>query len=104
MRSLLWACEVIEIYQQKMATVLTVAIQVLVIAGFVACIVVGPQDRPSPIVSPDNETRHVDYRPESTSPAAYPIVGHQFEGRPVSILPGIGEIGRPGENTISFSV
>ncbi|MCK8518712.1 hypothetical protein [Methanoculleus sp. 7T] len=87
----------IEISQQKLATALTAAIQVLVVAGLVACIVVGPQDRPSPIVSPSGETRHADYRPESTSPAAYPIVGHQPE-----ILPGIGAIGRPGTTIASF--
>jgi len=55
--------------QQKVATVLTVTIQVLVIAGFVACIVVGPQDQPSPITSPDGETRDTGDRSGSVSPA-----------------------------------
>ncbi|MBP7409961.1 MAG: hypothetical protein KA818_00245 [Methanoculleus sp.] len=89
----------IEIHQQKMATLLTVAIQVLALAGFVACIVVGPQDRPSPIGMPDFTVRHVEYRPESTSPAVYLIVGHPVEG---GSPPGTGVVGLPGENTLSF--
>jgi len=75
MRSRLPVCEVIEIQQQKMATVLIVAIQVMVVGGLIACIVVGAQDRPSP-VSPAGEARHVEYGSWSTSPAAYPIAGH----------------------------
>lgn len=81
----------IEIYQQKMAAVLTIAIQALVVGGLIACIVVGTQDRPSPVVSPADGTGSLDYRPESTSPAAYPIVGHRPEVMPVSIPPYTGE-------------
>jgi len=77
---------VIEISQQKMALVLTVAIQTLVVGGLIACIVVGTQDRPSSVVSPADETRYVDYQPESASPAAYPVVGHRPED-----MPGTGE-------------
>ena len=80
----------IEIYQQKMAMVLTVAIQALVVGGLIACIVVGTQDRPSPMVSPAGGTGSLDYRPDSASPAAYPIVGHQSEVMPVIISPGTG--------------
>ena len=40
MRSRLPVCEVIEIHQQKMATALIVAIQVMIIGGLLACIVV----------------------------------------------------------------
>ncbi|KUK62255.1 MAG: Uncharacterized protein XD82_0746 [Methanoculleus marisnigri] len=81
----------IEIYQQKMAVVLTVAIQALVFGGLIACIVVGTQDRPSPVVSPAGGTGSLDYRPESASPAAYPIFGHRPEAMPVSTSPGTGE-------------
>ena len=77
----------IEIYQQKMAMVLTVAIQALVVGGLIACIVVGTQDRPSPVVSPAGGTGSLDYRPESASPAAYPVLGHRSEVMPVSISP-----------------
>jgi len=75
MRSRLPVCEVIEIHQQKMATALIVAIQVMIIGGLLACIVVGTQDRPSP-VSPAGEARHVEHGSWSTSAAAYPIAGH----------------------------
>ncbi|WP_156168401.1 hypothetical protein [Methanoculleus sediminis] len=71
-----------------MATVLTVAIQALVVGGLIACIVVGTQDRPSPAVSPMDEGLHVDDRPASTSPAAYPVVGHRAAGT----LSGAGEM------------
>lgn len=81
----------IEIYLQKMAIVLTVAIQALVVGGLIACIVVGTQDRPSPVVSPAGGTGSLDYRPESASPAADPIVGHQPEVMQVSIPPDTGE-------------
>ncbi len=94
----------IEIYQQKMATVLTVAIQALVVGGLIACIVVGTQDRPSPVVSPAGETRHVDYQSESALPAAYPIVGREPGIRLMSIPTGSGGVGPSGENTISFWV
>ncbi|PKL61165.1 MAG: hypothetical protein CVV31_12740 [Methanomicrobiales archaeon HGW-Methanomicrobiales-2] len=80
----------IEIYQQKMAMVLTVAIQALVVGGLIACIVVGTQDRPSPVVSPAGGPGSLDYRPESASPAAYPIV-HPPKVMPVIISPGTGE-------------
>ncbi|MDK2889640.1 MAG: hypothetical protein PWR21_272 [Methanoculleus sp.] len=70
----------IEISEQKMAILLTVAIQALVVGGLIACIVVGTQDRPSSAVSPADEVRDADYRPESASPAAYPVVGHRPEG------------------------
>ncbi|MCM2464911.1 hypothetical protein [Methanoculleus oceani] len=76
----------IEIYQQKMATILTVAIQTLVVGGLITCIVVGAQDRPSPVDSPAVEGRDADYLPGNASPAAYPVVGHQPEG-----MPGAGE-------------
>ncbi|HOI12217.1 MAG TPA: hypothetical protein PLG75_00075 [Methanoculleus sp.] len=72
----------IEISEQKMATVLTVAIQTLVVGGLIACIVVGTQDRPSSAALPDTDARHVDFRPESASPAAYPVIGSQPEGGP----------------------
>ncbi|MCK9306520.1 MAG: hypothetical protein M0P17_03215 [Methanoculleus sp.] len=88
----------IEIYQQKMAMVLTVAIQALVVGGLIACIVVGTQDRPSPVVSPAGGTGSLDYRPESASPAAYPVLGHRSEVMPVSISPV------PDEELISFGV
>ena len=81
----------IEIYQQKMAIVLTVAIQALVVGGLIACIVVGTQDRPSPMVSPAGGTGSLDYRPESASPAAYPILGHRPEVMAVRYSPGTGE-------------
>jgi len=95
---------VIKIYQQRMATALTVAIQVLVIAGFVACIVVGPQDQPSPIASPDDEIRNVGYRSASISPAAYDVVVHQSGTWPVDPLPEAGGSGSPGSGLISFPV
>lgn len=94
----------IKIYQQRMATALTVAIQVLVIAGFVACIVVGPQDQSSPIASPDDETWNVGYRSGSISPAAYDVVVHQSGTWPVDPLPETTEIGSPGSGLISFPV
>ncbi len=75
MRSRLPVCEVIEIHQQKMATALIVAIQVMIIGGLLACIVVGTEERPSP-VSPVGEARHVEYGSWSTSAAVYPIAGH----------------------------
>jgi len=77
---------VIEISEQKMALILTVAIQTLVVGGLIACIVVGTQDRPSSVVSPADEIRDADYRPGSASPGAYPVVGHRPEG-----MPGAGE-------------
>ncbi len=76
----------IEIYQQKMATILTVAIQTLVVGGLIACIVVGAQDRPSPVDSPAADGRDAYYLSENTSPAAYSVVGHQPGG-----MPGTGE-------------
>lgn len=81
----------IEISEQKMAIILTVAIQTLVVGGLIACIVVGTQDRPFSVVSPADEVRNVDYRPESASPAAYPVVGHRPEGVPAA-----------GEKILSF--
>jgi hypothetical protein len=73
---------VIEISEQKMATVLTIVIQALVVGGLIACIVVGTQDRPSSVASPDTEAGHMGFRPESASPAAYPVVGHRSESGP----------------------
>lgn len=95
MRSPLPVCEVIEIQQQKMATALTVAIQVMVVGGLIACIVVGTQDRPS-LAPPADEARHVEYGSWSTSPAAYPIVGHPPAIRLMSIP------AEPGEKPLSF--
>ena len=94
----------IKIYQQRMAAALTVAIQMLVIAGFIACIVVGPLDQPSPIASPDDEIRNVGYRSASISPAAYDVVVHQSGTWPVDPLPEIGGSGSPGSGLISFPV
>jgi len=90
--------------QQKVATVLTVTIQVLVIAGFVACIVVGPQDQPSPITSPDGETRDTGDRSGSVSPAAYDIVSRQPGIWPVDPLPDVGEIGLSEPDLVPFPV
>ncbi len=56
------------------------------------------------MVSPAGETWHVDYRPESTSPAAYPIVCREPGVRLMSIPTGPGEVGPSGENIISFWV
>jgi hypothetical protein len=95
---------VIKIYQQRMAAALTVAIQMLVIAGFIACIVVGPLDQPSPIASPDDEIRNVGYRSASISPAAYDVVVHQSGTWPVDPLPETGGSGSPGSGLISFPV
>ncbi|MCC7554912.1 MULTISPECIES: hypothetical protein [Methanoculleus] len=66
---------------------MTVAIQILVVGGLVACIVVGTQDRPSPAVPPITEARYAGDMPASASPAAYPIVGHRVAGT----LSGAGE-------------
>jgi hypothetical protein len=77
---------VIEISEQKMALVLTVVIQTLVVGGLIACIIVGTQDRPSSVVSPTDGGRYENYQPESASPAAYPVVGHRPED-----VPGAGE-------------
>lgn len=82
----------IEIHQQKLAAALVVAIQALVVGALIASIAVGTQDRPSPVVSPVGKTGYPDYRPESTSAAAYPIVGHPPEGMPVSTLRDTGEM------------
>ncbi len=91
------AREVIEIRQQKMATILTVIIQVLALAGLVACIIVGPQDRPSPLDTP--EARHGEYRPEGASSALLLIAGNQVSGG----LPQGVEVGcHLGENNLSL--
>ncbi|MCK9316782.1 MAG: hypothetical protein M0P51_00235 [Methanoculleus sp.] len=82
--------EVIEIQQQKMAIVLTVVIQALVIGGLIACIVVGTQD-PLSSASPAGEIRHMEYGSWSTSPAAYPIVGHPPVVRQMDIAADRGE-------------
>lgn len=86
----------IDIHQQKMATALTIAIQILVVAGLVACIIVGPQGWPSPVVSSPDAAWRTEYRPENTSAVAYPIVGHQPPGGSVSILSEAGGTDRPG--------
>lgn len=70
-----------------MATLLTVAIQALVVGGLIACIVVGTQDRPSPASLPITEARDARDLPASASPVAYSIVGHQAAG----IHAGAGE-------------
>lgn len=70
-----------------MATLLTVAIQALVVGGLVACIVVGTQDRSSPEVPPITEARYAGDLPPGVSAAAHPIVGHQTAG----ILSGAGK-------------
>ncbi|MCT8338364.1 hypothetical protein FKB36_12930 [Methanoculleus sp. Afa-1] len=70
-----------------MAILLIAGIQVLVVGGLVACIVVGAQDRPSPETPPITEARYMGDWPASASAAAYPIAGHQAAG----ILSGAGE-------------
>ncbi|WP_292518355.1 hypothetical protein [Methanoculleus sp.] len=75
---------------------MTVAIQALVIGGLIVCIVVGTQDRPSSIGSPDGDTRNVFDRPESASPAAYSIIGNRPDLPVMSVRAGAG-------NTLSFS-
>ncbi|KAF5087801.1 hypothetical protein [Methanoculleus horonobensis] len=63
-----------------MAQVLTVAIQALIVGGLIACIVVGTQDRSSPVIPPITEAGYAGDRMASASPAEYPIVGHQAAG------------------------
>ncbi len=70
-----------------MATLLTVAIQALVVVGLIACIVVGAQDRPSPETPSITEARYMGDWPASASAAAYPIAGHRAAG----VLSGAGE-------------
>jgi len=70
-----------------MATILTVVIQILVVGGLVACIIVGAQDRSSPETPPITETRYTGDRPPSAFAVAYPFTGHQA----TDILSGAGE-------------
>lgn len=88
----------ITIHQQKMATALTIVIQIMVFAGLVACIIIGPQGWSSPVISSDDETWHAEQQSENTSAVAYPIVGHQPQGESGPILPEIriGWADRPG--------
>ena len=89
-------------HQQRMAAALTVAIQMLVIAGFIACIVVGPLIN-LPIASPDDEIRNVGYRSASISPAAYDVVVHQSGTWPVDPRRRLGSVSH-GSGLISFPV
>ncbi|NLM29148.1 MAG: hypothetical protein GX216_01770 [Methanomicrobiales archaeon] len=76
-----------------MAVALVVAIQALVIAGLVACIVVGPQDQHTPTTTPDP-----GYRPGDVSPAAGAVIRSSGTW-PTDPLP---EIGSSGSDLISF--
>lgn len=93
------ACEVIEISQQNMAVVLTVAIQALVIGGLLACIIVGPQVGSSPATSSSGEGRHMDRLSGNPSTGADPVGIRQPEVRlPMGILAAPS-----GGTTIAFS-
>ncbi|KAF5031468.1 hypothetical protein DSECCO2_627430 [anaerobic digester metagenome] len=88
----------IDISQEKMAVALTVAIQILAIAGFVACIVIGPQDRSSPIGVPDHhEIRYVEHRSEKTPSTASFISACSIEGGPPGAV-----VAHPGETLSLF--
>lgn len=76
----------IEIHQQKIAAALTVAIQILVVGGLIACIIVGTQEQPVFAASPDAGALHAAHLPGSTSPAAHLTAGHRPEGVPPGIV------------------
>ncbi len=90
----------IEISQQNMVALLTIAIKALVISGLLACIIVGPQVGSSPATSSAGEGRHVDYPANDLSPAADAAVVLHPE---VRLLIGV-QASPSGGNILSFSV
>lgn len=80
-----------------MAVLLVIAIQALVIAGLVACIVVGPQDQHSSPTTPGDEA--TGFRSVSVSPTAYDTIVNRSGIWPTDPLP---EIGSSGSDLISF--
>ncbi|NLZ30605.1 MAG: hypothetical protein GX885_07680 [Methanomicrobiales archaeon] len=78
-----------DIDQQKVAATLIAAIQALIITGFVACIVIGPQDHRPAVTSPGDEIQKSADRPGVVAPAAYDTI-RQSGTWPTDPLPEVG--------------
>ena len=90
----------IEISQQNMVALLTIAIKALVISGLLACIIVGPQVGSSPATSAAGEGRYVDYPAKDFSSGADAAAVLHPE---VRLSMGV-QVAPSGGNILSFSV